>query len=157
MELATPIWNRITLITYLADPQVKAAQAVVFEHINFKTPKGPVVGETVSRVNIRAPVGEVVKAHIAVSNDAAMALEVAHEVTPEEIRRIVTVSAKETHRLKDINYEDPDAPEDHLVTHVNLAHSKLAEYYEKFNNAPVYYAATILHPHYKNHLAALWK
>ncbi|KAF7565465.1 hypothetical protein PtrM4_048990 [Pyrenophora tritici-repentis] len=58
-------------------------------------------------------------------------------------------------RLKDINYEDPDAPEDHLVTHVNLAHSKLAEYYEKFDNAPVYYAATILHPHYKNHLAAL--
>ncbi|KAF7574089.1 hypothetical protein PtrM4_057120 [Pyrenophora tritici-repentis] len=55
------------------------------------------------------------------------------------------------------NYEDPDAPEDHLVTHVNLAHSKLAEYYEKFDNAPVYYAATILHPHYKNHLAALWK
>ncbi|KAG9376557.1 hypothetical protein A1F94_013104 [Pyrenophora tritici-repentis] len=60
-------------------------------------------------------------------------------------------------RLKDINYEDPDAPEDYLVTHVNLAHSKLAEYYEKFDNAPVYYAATILYPHYKNHLAALWK
>ncbi|KAI1581521.1 hypothetical protein PtrCC142_012318, partial [Pyrenophora tritici-repentis] len=51
----------------------------------------------------------------------------------------------------------PDAPEDYLVTHVNLAHSKLAEYYEKFDNAPVYYAATILYPHYKNHLAALWK
>ncbi|EFQ87876.1 hypothetical protein PTT_16444, partial [Pyrenophora teres f. teres 0-1] len=60
-------------------------------------------------------------------------------------------------RLKDVNYEDPDAPEDHLVTHVNLAHSKLAEYYEKFDNAPVYYAATVLHPRYKNHLAALWK
>jgi hypothetical protein len=59
--------------------------------------------------------------------------------------------------LKDINYEDPEAPEDHLVTHVNLAHNKLAEYYEKFDNAPVYYAATVLHPHYKNHLAALWK
>ncbi|CAE7205171.1 hypothetical protein PTTW11_09252 [Pyrenophora teres f. teres] len=60
-------------------------------------------------------------------------------------------------RLKDVNYEDPNAPEDHLVTHVNLAHSKLAEYYEKFDNAPVYYAATVLHPRYKNHLAALWK
>ncbi|KAK1914258.1 hypothetical protein P3342_007504 [Pyrenophora teres f. teres] len=33
----------------------------------------------------------------------------------------------------------------------------LAEYYEKFDNAPVYYAATVLHPRYKNHLAALWK
>jgi hypothetical protein len=99
MESVTPTWNRITLITYLADPQVKGAQAVVFEHINFKTPKGPVVGETVSRVNIRAPVGEVVKAHIAVSNEAATALEVAHEVTPEAIRRIITVSAKETRKV----------------------------------------------------------
>ncbi|CAE7020113.1 hypothetical protein PTTW11_03010 [Pyrenophora teres f. teres] len=60
-------------------------------------------------------------------------------------------------RLKDVNYEDPDAPEDYLVTHVNLAYSKLAEYYEKFDNAPVYYAATVLYPRYKNYLAALWK
>jgi hypothetical protein len=56
-----------------------------------------------------------------------------------------------------VNYEDPDAPEDHLVTNVNLAHSKLAEYYAKFDDAPVYYTATILHPHYKHHLSALWK
>ena len=60
-------------------------------------------------------------------------------------------------RLKDVNYEDPDAPEDHLITNVNLAHSKLAEYYAKFDDAPVYYTATILHPHYKHHLSALWK
>ncbi|KAG9386078.1 hypothetical protein A1F94_002828 [Pyrenophora tritici-repentis] len=50
-----------------------------------------------------------------------------------------------------------DAPEDHLITNVNLAHCKLAEYYAKFDNAPVYYTATILHPHYKHHLSALWK
>jgi hypothetical protein len=25
------------------------------------------------------------------------------------------------------------------------------------NDAPAYYAATILHPHYKHHLKALWK
>ncbi|KAA8617244.1 hypothetical protein PtrV1_10545 [Pyrenophora tritici-repentis] len=60
-------------------------------------------------------------------------------------------------RLKDVNYEDLDAPEDHLITNVNLAHCKLAEYYAKFDNAPVYYTATILHPHYKHHLSALWK
>jgi hypothetical protein len=54
-----------------------------------------------------------------------------------------------------VNYEDLDAPKDYLVTNVNLTHSKLAEYYAKFDNAPVYYAATILHPHYKHHLAAL--
>jgi hypothetical protein len=56
-----------------------------------------------------------------------------------------------------VNYKDLDEPEDHLVTNVNLVHSKLAEYYAKFNNAPVYYTATILHPHYKHHLSALWK
>jgi hypothetical protein len=60
-------------------------------------------------------------------------------------------------RLKDVDYEDPDAPEDHLDTNVNLTHCKLAEYYAKFGNAPVYYAATILHLHYKHHLLALWK
>jgi hypothetical protein len=60
-------------------------------------------------------------------------------------------------RLKDVDYNNPDAPEDHLVTNVNLAHTKIAEYYARFNDAPVYYAATILHPHYKHHLKALWK
>lgn len=60
-------------------------------------------------------------------------------------------------RLKDIDYDDPEAPEDHLMLNVNLAHAKLAKYYAKFDDAPVYYAATVLHPHYKHHLEALWK
>jgi hypothetical protein len=54
-----------------------------------------------------------------------------------------------------VNYEDLDALEDYLVINVNLAHSKLAKYYAKFNDAPVYYTATILHLHYKHHLLAL--
>ncbi|KAF7573845.1 hypothetical protein PtrM4_087500 [Pyrenophora tritici-repentis] len=68
-----------------------------------------------------------------------------------------TSRRRKNHRLKDVNYEDLDAPEDHLITNVNLAHCKLAKYYAKFDNAPVYYTATILHPHYKHHLSALWK
>jgi len=60
-------------------------------------------------------------------------------------------------RLKDIDYNDPLAPEDHLMLNVNLAHKKLSQYYSKFDDAPVYYAATVLHPHYKHHLEALWK
>ena len=60
-------------------------------------------------------------------------------------------------RLSEVNYNDLDAPEDHLVANVNLAHVKLSAYYAKFDNAPVYYAATVLHPHYKHHLEALWK
>jgi len=59
-------------------------------------------------------------------------------------------------RLSQVDYNDPDAPEDHLKVHVNLAHAKLSEYYYKFDDAPVYYTATILHPHYKLHLDALW-
>jgi hypothetical protein len=46
-------------------------------------------------------------------------------------------------------------PEDHLVANVNLAHAKLCAYYAKSDNAPVYYAATVLHLHYKHHLEAL--
>ena len=54
-----------------------------------------------------------------------------------------------------MNYEDSDAPKDYLVINVNLAHSKLAEYYVKFEDTPVYYITMILHPHYKHHLSAL--
>lgn len=60
-------------------------------------------------------------------------------------------------RLKEVDYNDPDSPEDHLMTNVNLAHAKLSTYYAKFDDAPVYYVATVLHPHYKHHLEALWK
>ncbi|CAE7034396.1 hypothetical protein PTTW11_05423 [Pyrenophora teres f. teres] len=60
-------------------------------------------------------------------------------------------------RLKDVNYKDLDAPKDYLIINVNLAHYKLAKYYAKFDNAPIYYTTTILHPHYKHHLSALWK
>ena len=40
---------------------------------------------------------------------------------------------------------------------VTLAHTKISKYYAKFDDAPVSCAATILHPHYKHHLEALWK
>jgi hypothetical protein len=60
-------------------------------------------------------------------------------------------------KLRKINYNNPDAPKDHLITNVNFAHTKIAEYYARFDDAPVYYAATILHPHYKHPLEALWK
>ena len=58
--------------------------------------------------------------------------------------------------LIDIDYEDEDAPEDHLKTNCNIAWAKINEYYSKFDDSPVYYAATRLHPSYKNHLDYLW-
>jgi hypothetical protein len=59
-------------------------------------------------------------------------------------------------RLMEVDHNNLDALEDHLKLNVNLAHQKLSQYYAKFDDAPVYYAATILHPHYKHHLDALW-
>lgn len=59
-------------------------------------------------------------------------------------------------RLTEVDYDNPDAPEDYLKLNVNLAHQKLSQYYARFDDAPVYYAATVLHPHYKHHLNALW-
>ncbi|KAL5374166.1 hypothetical protein DPSP01_012142 [Paraphaeosphaeria sporulosa] len=50
-------------------------------------------------------------------------------------------------RLAAIDYEDLDAPEDHLAINVNSAHTKLSEYNAKLDDTPIYYAATILHPH----------
>src|SRR5947199_10684824 len=43
------------------------------------------------------------------------------------------------------------------MTNINLAYAKLLTYYVKFDDAPIYYIATVLHPHYKHHLEALWK
>jgi hypothetical protein len=59
-------------------------------------------------------------------------------------------------RLTEVDYNNPAAPEDHLKLNVNLAHPKLSQYYAKFDDPPVYYAATILHPHYKHYLDVLW-
>jgi hypothetical protein len=59
-------------------------------------------------------------------------------------------------RLKDVDYNDPAAPEDHLKLNINLAHQELSQYYAKFDDTSVYYAATVLHPHYKHYLDALW-
>ena len=60
-------------------------------------------------------------------------------------------------RLAMIDYNDPDAPEDHLITNINAAHKKLSDYYIKLDDSPIYYAATVLHPTYKHLLEDLWK
>jgi hypothetical protein len=57
----------------------------------------------------------------------------------------------------EVGYKDPDLPKDHFVANVNFAHAKLCAYHVKFDNAPVYYAATALRPYYKHHLEALWR
>ena len=43
------------------------------------------------------------------------------------------------------------------MLNVNPPYAKLAKQYAKFNDAPIYYAATILYPYYKYYLEALQK
>jgi hypothetical protein len=42
-----------------------------------------------------------------------------------------------------------EAPEDHLAINLRAALLKAREYYNKLDETPAYYAATILHPRYK--------
>jgi hypothetical protein len=44
-----------------------------------------------------------------------------------------------------------EAPKDHLAINLHAAISKARDYYNKLDNTPAYYAATILHPRYKNY------
>jgi hypothetical protein len=59
--------------------------------------------------------------------------------------------------FEDVDYEQLDAPEDHLAINVRIAWAKLRDYYEKLDEAPVYYAATCLHPAYKLYCDRAWR
>ena len=41
------------------------------------------------------------------------------------------------------------APKDYIAINLKAAQAKLNDYYNKLNDSPAYYAATILHPRYK--------
>ncbi|KAI2475157.1 hypothetical protein Ptr902_13412 [Pyrenophora tritici-repentis] len=50
---------------------------------------------------------------------------------------------------EDVNYNAHDeAPEDHFAINLNTAWAKLNDYYEKLDDTPIYYTATLLHPYY---------
>ena len=55
-----------------------------------------------------------------------------------------------------IDYPDQEALEDHYESALNHGWLKLSKYYNKLNNTPVYYAATILHPQYKRFCQNAW-
>jgi hypothetical protein len=50
-----------------------------------------------------------------------------------------------------VDYNANSAPEDHLPINLRAAWAKLNAYYTKLDDAPVYFAATCLHPYYKNY------
>ncbi|KAI2488465.1 Dimer-Tnp-hAT domain containing protein [Pyrenophora tritici-repentis] len=49
-----------------------------------------------------------------------------------------------------------EAPGDHLAINLRAAISKARDYYNKLDNTPAYYAATILHPRYRNYCDVAW-
>jgi hypothetical protein len=49
-----------------------------------------------------------------------------------------------------------EAPEDHIAINLKAAWAKLNDYYNKLDDSPAYYAATILHPRYKKFCDIAW-
>ena len=56
-----------------------------------------------------------------------------------------------------VNYEQINAPEDHLPINLRAAWAKANTYYSKLDSSPFYYAATILHPYYKRYCDRSWR
>jgi hypothetical protein len=52
--------------------------------------------------------------------------------------------------------EHDESPEDHLAINLRAALLEAHKYYNKLDLSPAYYAATILHPRYKNYIEVAW-
>lgn len=56
-----------------------------------------------------------------------------------------------------VNYNEHDeAPEDHFVINLKAAWAKANDYYEKLDDTPIYYTATLLHPYYSTYCEQVW-
>ncbi|KAG9379739.1 Dimer Tnp hAT domain containing protein [Pyrenophora tritici-repentis] len=56
-----------------------------------------------------------------------------------------------------VDYNANSAPEDHLPINLRAAWAKLNAYYTKLDESPTYFAATCLHPYYKNYCENSWR
>ncbi|KAI1519227.1 Dimer-Tnp-hAT dimerization containing protein [Pyrenophora tritici-repentis] len=61
-----------------------------------------------------------------------------------------------TRSYEQVDFNPPDAPEDHLFVNLRAAWSKANDYYNKLDRSPAYYAATCLHPYYKYYCENSW-
>jgi hypothetical protein len=71
-----------------------------------------------------------------------------HEVIPV-FKYLLAEFEQRTIPYEGVDFNEPDAPEDHLAINLRAAWSKANAYYAKLEEYPVYYAAVILHPYYK--------
>lgn len=65
---------------------------------------------------------------------------------------------KKKEQYEDIDFSTDQSSqfEDHVPINCNLGWQKIHDYYKKLDDSPYYYAACILHPHYKNLLNTMW-
>ncbi|KAG9386847.1 Dimer-Tnp-hAT domain containing protein [Pyrenophora tritici-repentis] len=61
-----------------------------------------------------------------------------------------------TRSYEQVDFNPPDAPEDHLFVNLRAAWSKANDYYNKLDRSPAYYAATCLYPYYKYYCENSW-
>jgi hypothetical protein len=61
-----------------------------------------------------------------------------------------------TGQYEHVDFNQLDAPEDHLAINLSAAWAKANTYFSKLDRAPAYYAATCLHPYYKFYCDNSW-
>ena len=62
-----------------------------------------------------------------------------------------------TLQFRNVDFEQAEAPEDHLKINLTAAWHKLDLYYTKLEDSPYYYAAVCLHPRYKRYCKTVWQ
>ena len=65
--------------------------------------------------------------------------------------------ASGVNKAHQVNYPDQEAMEDHYKINLNNGWKKLQKYYNKLDDSPVWYAATILNPCTKRYCKKAWK
>jgi hypothetical protein len=70
---------------------------------------------------------------------------------------ILTYYEQRVKAYENVDYNaHEEAPEDYLAINLRAAWAKASQYYSKLDQSPAYYAATMLHPYYKNYCETVW-
>ncbi|KAA8615967.1 hypothetical protein PtrV1_11367 [Pyrenophora tritici-repentis] len=56
-----------------------------------------------------------------------------------------------------VDFEQREAPEDHISINFRAAWEKLNDYYSKLDDSPAYFAACALHPYYRRYCEKAWR
>jgi hypothetical protein len=79
-----------------------------------------------------------------------------YEVIPV-FKAVLSVYEQLLKAYDNVDYDEADAPEDHLPINLRAAWAKANNYYTKLDDSPAYYAAVCLHPYYKHYCENSWR